>query len=675
MESAPTDARFSFAIAANGRPSISFTSPGAPSIRLSDGDDPLASLAATMEQLKPARQAGQPLVVLGSADGYLLTALARHPLALPFGRQQCVYLLEPNPGNLLLAMMIHDLSGANGPIRQDRIQWFVGGDCMSAFRKALRNDAFLPFPQINLASSPDGPRLAEQLTDVLKEILEHDKNLEQKLSRRYPEFPVERLLEMTSENPPRAPRALLLTTRFSTVLQYSTADTQAGLEELGWEAKVVIEPSSHHTLTFPAIRQTMLDFDPDVIIQIDHVRAEHGNLFPETLPFLCWTQDHLPNLINPQAAENQGPLDFLLTDHGPWYARNFGYPAENSLTLGKLTRVPEIPVSWTSDGPDLCYVSNAAKLPELAADELVASSVRTHPQLQTLARRCSTELIARYADGASFAGTQDLRAFVDQLAAAEGLIGLAGLPELTTELFERLNNILYRQQALGWAADVADARGLSLEIYGSGWDKHPRFARYAKGVVGYGAPLEALTRSAKLNLQIVPYFSLHQRLLDGIAAGGFYLVRSHPADTTILDCARFLNRFAPDAATVVAAARLIPEDRRGQFEALMAANSFIADRLDAVELVRVYQGQGLFLDDAEMPPRVGKVSFASAGQLDACVSRFLGDEAMRREIVLSQRAAIAGTLSYSAGMRRVMRQLHARLAERHTASELSLSAA
>jgi len=57
------------------------------------------------------------------------------------------------------------------------------------------------------------------------------------------------------------------------------------------------------------------------------------------------------------------------------------------------------------------------------------------------------------------------------------------------------------------------------------------------------------------------------------------------------------------------------------------------------------------------------------------VLRFLGDEALRREIVLSQRAAIAGTLSYSAGMRRVMRQLHARLAERHTASELSLSAA
>ena len=43
-------------------------------------------------------------------------------------------------------------------------------------------------------------------------------------------------------------------------------------------------------------------------------------------------------------------------------------------------------------------------------------------------------------------------------------------------------------------------------------------------------PLEDLTRRSRINLQIVPFITLHQRLLDGLVAGGFFLVRDNPAD-------------------------------------------------------------------------------------------------------------------------------------------------
>lgn len=675
MESTPADPRFSLAIAANGRPTINFTpSPGQPARRLSDGDDPVAYLAAVMEQLKPARVSGQPLFLQGTADGYLLTALARHPTTLPLGRQQCVYVLEPNPGCLLLSMMIHDLSGDNGPIRQSRFQWFVGAGCTSAFRAAMLADPFLPFPQTQLSSEPDGAKLAAAVASVLKEIIELDRSLEQKLARRYADFPVERLVRVTGPNTTRPPRALLLTTRFSTVLQYSTADTAAGLRELGWETHVVMEPTGHHSLTFPGLRTALLDFDPDVVVQIDHTRTEHGTLFPGTLPFLCWTQDHLPNLTNAEAGRNQGPLDFLLTDHGPWYARNFAYPPENNLPLGKLTRVPALPESWSSDGPDLCYVSNAGKLPVVVAEELVASFKHV-PELQSLARLCTAEILGHYDRGQCFHGTSEIRAFIDPIAAANGYAELPCLAELATELFERLNNVLYRQQALKWAGDFARERGLNFAIYGNGWDKHPQLADFARGYVAYGAELEALTRSAKINLQIVPYFCLHQRLLDGIVAGGFYLVRAHPSDTSVRRFADFLARYAPSAPDLRSARAVVPPDEIASFERLASENAFIADRLDPVELVRVFQGQGLFVDGQSMPPRIDEVGFASPEEFNRTAEHFLAQPELRRQIAMQQRSAVEQTFSYREGMRRVISQLHQRLAERYPVQQMSLTAA
>ena len=89
---------------------------------------------------------------------------------------------------------------------------------------------------------------------------------------------------------------------------------------------------------------------------------------------------------------------------------------------------------------------------------------------------------------------------------------------------------LYRQQALRWSADAARELGLTFALYGNGWDKHPEFSAYARGPVASGRELHELTRRAAINLQIAPYLCLHQRLLDGICSGGFFLVRSHVSD-------------------------------------------------------------------------------------------------------------------------------------------------
>jgi len=95
---------------------------------------------------------------------------------------------------------------------------------------------------------------------------------------------------------------------------------------------------------------------------------------------------------------------------------------------------------------------------------------------------------------------------------------------------QSLYDRLFRHQALDWAARWCAARGRRFAIYGKGWEQHPTLGQYAAGVVENGPALGRLCRDAGVVLHANGNASLHQRLLDGIAAGGCVLTRWNPAD-------------------------------------------------------------------------------------------------------------------------------------------------
>ena len=110
-------------------------------------------------------------------------------------------------------------------------------------------------------------------------------------------------------------------------------------------------------------------------------------------------------------------------------------------------------------------------------------------------------------------------------------IGTEEFDEIAAWVVHPLNDSLYRQQALGWAAAVP-AIGHAVCRLRQRLGSKPEFAAFARGPVQYGPELEALTRKARINLQIVPYLCLHQRLLDGLDGRRLFLVRrAHTADT------------------------------------------------------------------------------------------------------------------------------------------------
>lgn len=627
---------------------------------LSAGDDPLGSVAQVVDQLTETEQVGQTIGLYGIGDGYLLKHLAQHPPKLFLDGQQVVYLVEPEPLAVIPCLMIHDYTGPDGPIAQPRFQWFIGPTCTKDLESRVAEDPYLPLPVTTISQCPRAVEVNAEVMGVIQRVLAAQEQDQERARAYYAQLSDEELGAVFGPNPPRQPRIMLITTRFSTVLQYATRDAAEAFEALRCQVRLIIEPSPYHRMQRPMLTRTLAEFRPDLVFQIDHLRHEHDGLFPPQLPFLCWIQDHLPNLTNAQAAAKIGPRDFVLCAMAGMYMRRYGYPQRQCLYTYKLTRVPQLPSAWDSDGDDLAYVSNASQTPQRLT-ERVLGMFKDAPMLQNLVRACCQRILNLYQQGQSLALHREIRPVVEQVEREVGLtITDAGLRQQVVDaLFDYLNSPLYRQQGLGWAAAVAERMGLSLAVYGSGWEQHPRFARFARGPIEYGHALEQMTRRTRINLRLEPFFCIsHQRLLDGLVAGGFFLSRSHLSDTANQELANFIvAHLTPSVRSVEAARAALASEHRAEFERVLEPAKYMEEFGDPVELVGGIIQAGMLLPGKRTLPHIDEISFRDERTLQERIERFVGDADLRRGIADTQRRVVEERSSYGAALRRLLDQV------------------
>lgn len=658
--SLPAQQQFSIGVTPSGKPTIHCRRPDGTVVSLAAGPDPLVATATALRTLYQRTPSGEAIAMCGVGDGYLLQLLAQRPPALFMDKQQPVLLVEPQPQVLLQCLMIHDFTGAAGPIEQPRFQWFVGRQWAELLQSFLLADTYFPCPTVTVGQGFDTQRIQSTLGSIVQRLVDRDAEQIAEIDRHYGALaPADcdfvPIFECKHERPPRV---LLLTTRFSTVLQYSTRDTAAAFERLGWESQVIIEPSPHHRVLRSAIAAALAEFKPDLVFQIDHLRHEHHGLFPRTLPFACWIQDHLPHLASTEVGRRVGELDFVLTDAIATYVDKFDYPQRQCIPLPKLvvrTDLAEIDDANVGAGEDLVFVSNASGTPDGMISEALARHAR-NPQTEELITRCCRTMVEIYEQGESLPTYSNmcnvLRRTLDELGLS---LTVEGFDVLARWLTHPFNDALYRQQALRWAAAAARDQGLTLSLYGKGWDAHPEFAPFARGPVAYGEPLRRLTRRSRINLQIVPYLCLHQRLLDGLMAGGFFLIRTHPADTAPAELLRFLENG--------------DDTEPGQSPEL---NKFIGacrpclcttGKEDVVAMVRAWQEAGqLTVDDGPLP-MLADVGFSDARSLASRLATYAGATSKRQGIMEAQRRSVSARLTYDAGVRRVVGRMSELLAD------------
>ncbi len=183
-------------------------------------------------------------------------------------------------------------------------------------------------------------------------------------------------------------------------------------------------------------------------------------------------------------------------------------------------------------GCDVMFASNCGAPTEERIDELYDdfNHVRKIPTERSLLQTIHDHIWAEYRAEKTFTSEDQLRT---ELLKVDGFgQWFADLTPgdqdcASQRIFWRLNDVIYRQVVIEWLDDYAQEHpDFKLHLYGEGWDKHPRFAKYHRGVLQHGEELSIAYQAAKHCLHLNSTEGGHQRVLEILLSGADVMSRA-----------------------------------------------------------------------------------------------------------------------------------------------------
>ncbi len=211
----------------------------------------------------------------------------------------------------------------------------------------------------------------------------------------------------------------------------------------------------------------------------------------------------------------------------------------------------------------------------------------------------------------------------------------------------------FRHQTLNWVADFVHSTGRTLKLYGAGWDTHPQFSRFAAGPAAQGRQMHAIILATRINLQIIGTGSVHSRLLDGLAAGGFFMFRrtDHDrADRTHLALlavvARYVFQNEIQSFAALDAAR--DPDVKKAWSALASAyrTQMLRTGLSEAITLRGLSTVHQLPHPSELLPELADIGFDTREEFVRKATAFLQDDPRRRSLATTLRSKTCEHFSY-----------------------------
>jgi hypothetical protein len=492
----------------------------------------LSAVAAhqALTQIYPGGQCTESLLVVGVDQGWLWEQAYSMPVSTPAlpGHRPPLYFMVREVEELWIALHLHDWREL---LADERVRLMAGDDVVDQFKRSMAEHCRIVPPKLALTLGAPAWPAGTDLSSVIAEArlpLEHELT---QLTGQYPQI----YAGLTSEaiaarfrNGEKL-RVLGITSRYTTFLQYSMRDWLAGFDRLGHETRLLIEDGTHELMTALCFARACVEFRPDLIALIDHYRGEY-KLLPTQIPCAMWVQDMLPNIFSQAGGAAQGPNDFCLGFGRLHLSSRYGYPVDRYMTatIGvnekRFDRSPPTPSQLDRYRCDVSYVSHASR----TAESWLTEKLERQSELgKRVLREVYDRMVAHYERGGFALSDVALRIFIEEsMRQARAAISEEDVKALLVVFNQQINNAMFRHQTLEWLAEL----GVDLRIYGRGWEAHPTLSRFARGVADNITDLGAIYRASKINIQVTPHGAVHQRLLDGLAAGGFFLARWHPGD-------------------------------------------------------------------------------------------------------------------------------------------------
>jgi len=566
-----------------------------------------------------------------------------------------LYVVEPDPVALALVLHLH----AWQDVWSDkRVVLFVGKNCIDELTQTLQENVNLAWPSwacslsaFRPACSPTTVKVIEKQYHIRQsEVQASALDLHKRYENRDANYWARRFDEaLTGRGAPL--RILSTVSRHTTFLKHSMRDAQQAFEKLGHRCVVLTEATNHEIVSPLTYHRTIRDLDPDLFFVQDHLRPEFGPIVPGNLPVMTWDQDMLPGVFTPERIRAMSPLDIIV-----------GLPHHESLIrAGRsprqsfFARMPTSPHQFGTEDItknelerfrcDMSYVSHASQTAEAFHKEQYEATKNVD------IRRIMAELYRIARDSLPPGSIEPDPHYLDMLVLAEQRCGLV-VPEESTRdhlvnwYLWRLCDRIFRHQALEWAGRWAQECGRTLRIYGHGWENHPTLARFAAGAVENGRDLAILYRASTINLQLMPAGFTHQRALDGLAEGGFFLTRETRGDRRNPLLNAVVTRLA---AMGIETGRQLLECRdesliRDFMGCITDRYSQAPDRIDKA-LRRVIHYAAVDYP-GDVFPRFGEIVFRDEASFSDRADFFLAHPTEREDIALKMRQAVLDRYSY-----------------------------
>lgn len=628
----------------------------------------IAAAAAAPAPRDHQTQLPGPYLFDGIGQGWHLHHVWRGSRRTFLGYSAAVYVVEPNTA--ALAAMLH-LNDWRDMLADESVFFFIGPEAVAHFEGTLNSDDNLPIPTVLfreplVANRPQG-RAAQVDAAVQRAIDARDQaydatvqNWSRSADRQTSAYWHDRIQSAWVRRE-RPLRVLAAVSTHTTFLQHSMRDALCALEQLGCQTRLLSDPRPYEKISIAAHHQAVREFDPDLLLSIDHLRSQSFERIPRAMPQITWDQDNLPNAFSDAAVRAMGPHDVVVgLAHIEAVARGCAAPTRflasqmpTSERRFSPTRVDRTRIDQFRC--DISFVSHASQTPmDFHTEE--RARMPDDPG-RTLLDRIFALCIGRPCQAGSVDGGET-RSILRQ-AEQETRVRVAD-PAMRERLESwyiwRLCDRIFRHQALEWAADWARRSGRSLRIYGRGWDRHPTLASFSAGNVANDEDLIQVYAGSVLNLQLMPAGFLHQRALDGLACGGFFLSRRTRADVRDARLPRVwreIGNFGYQSAD-----ELLAGGQSGLVsrfleigESLGYGRSRAACTFEFLRFDRQWDyAEEVFAD-------YPAIAFESASGFEAAAERFLNNVPERRAIADRMRAAVIQRYSYGAKMRQFVQFL------------------
>lgn len=495
---------------------------------------PIADLAGVARQFMrdhPVRVEvfPKPMLIEGLATPWLLIEAYRATPRTRDGYSSRLYVGEAEETVALDGLAVADLSRE---LSDERVEVFVGAGAVDRLRSALESRIDLA-PVGHFASfTGRGGEFRRVVEDLLRAQAARLESLRGRVASLYGSRDRTWWARRYTSAPDsgRPMRVLLPTSIYSTFVQHSARDLAESFRGMGWDARVLIEPTAHDRLTSLSYLEALASFEPDLIVSINYPRTHLAGAIPQTIPVVCWIQDAMPHLFSMETGRSHGDMDFVAGHLFPELFEQFGYPRERTLPMPvvasarKFTPAPVATSLRARFECEIAMASHHSETPEAMHRRMCreAGTGRTsavfeslYPEVQAAVRECATQPLLPRLHWA----TQ--RIIREQLGEADDRTATLLVRQYAQPMADRM----IRHETLAWAAEIAQRRGWRLRLFGRGWEAHPTLAAFAGGELAHGEELRASYQCAAVHLHVSANWPLHQRVMECVLSGGLPVCR------------------------------------------------------------------------------------------------------------------------------------------------------